>query len=86
MTATIKTGGPLDNIEVSGSTIVGVIMAAAVTFVGWIIRVSAKQMLKSFEDSLERHAKAIDKNTGAIERMQIHLAEIDARLTVIEKD
>ena len=77
----------LDNdVHVSAGTIIGFLMAGAVTFVGWVIRVSAKQMLKSFDDSLSRHGASIDKNTSAIERMQIHLAEIDARLKVVERE
>ena len=74
------------DVHVPAGTIVGFVMAGAVTFVGWVIRVSAKQMLKSFEDALTRHGASIDKNTSAIERMQVHLAEIDARLKVVERE
>ena len=75
-----------NELHVPTSTIVGVLMTAAVAFVGWVIRISARQVLKGFEDALTRHANSIDKNTTAIERMQVHLAEIDARLSVIERE
>ena len=75
-----------NELHVPTSTIVGVLMTAAVAFVGWVIRISARQVRKGFEDGLTRHANSIDKNTTAIERMQVHLAEIDARLTMIERD
>ena len=74
------------DIHISAGHVVSVIIASVAAFVGWIIRVSARQMLKSFEDALTRHGSSIDRNTVAIERMQIHLAEIDARLSVIERE
>ena len=74
------------DIHISAGHVVSVLVAAVAAFVGWVIRVSARQMLKSFEDALARHGSSIDRNTVAIERIQIHLAELDARLSVIERE
>lgn len=47
-----------DALHVPTSTFVGVLLTGAVAFVGWIIRISARQMLKGFEDALNRHSTA----------------------------
>ena len=87
MNAITMRTAPMENeLHVPTSTIVGVLLAAAVGFVGWVIRVSARQVLKGFEDALARHGSSIDKNTGAIERIQVHLADLDARLKVVERE
>ena len=77
----------MDNeLHVPTSTLVGVLLAGAVGFVGWIIRISARQVLDGFKEALNRHASSIDKNTSAIERIQVHLADLDARLKVVERE
>lgn len=82
----MRTHAVENEVHVPAGTIIGVLMAAAVGFVGWVIRVSARQVLKGFEEALSRHASSIDANTSAIQRMQVHLAEIDARLRMVERE
>ena len=79
---------PLDDpqFHIPGSSIVGLFLAGMLGFLGWIIRTSARQVLRGFEAALERHGRSIDDNTSAIQRMQVHLAEIDARVKAIERD
>lgn len=66
------------------NVIVGALITAAITAVGWIIKVAARESLASFKDSLQEHTAALRNLTKEISDLRIVQADFNARLKALE--
>ncbi len=72
-------------MTINDEVIVGGIMAAVIGFVGWVIRVAAKELLDGFRDTMKEHGKSLDSLTREVGQMRVEMAEFRARLSAVEK-
>ena len=70
---------------INDEVIVGGVMAAIIGFVGWIIKVAAREMLDGFKEAMKAHAKSIDLLTKEVGEVRVEMAEFRSRLASIEK-
>jgi hypothetical protein len=80
-----------DQFHVPTNAIVGGFITAAITVLGWIIKIAARETLRGFKDSLAVHTAAIEKLTETVDEHRKELAEVRvvqadfaARLKTIE--
>lgn len=82
-----------DQIHIPTAAVAGGLVTLVLTFVGWLIRLSAHQIIRGFDKSLQQHAEAI-KGLSAevaghrreVSDLRVELAEVVGRLRVIELD
>lgn len=72
-------------IHIPTATVLGVMLTGAVAFVGFIIKMAARQVLTGFKEALDRHSDAIDRNTLAIDQLKERIMDHDARLKALER-
>lgn len=79
------------DLHVPTNAIVGALITAAIGFLGWIIKVAARQTLAGFKESIETHTTAIDKLTKTVEEhrremadLRVVHADMNARLKIVE--
>lgn len=77
---------PVDKLEVDAGIVVTAAMSAAVGFLGWVIRVAARETLAGLKASIDAHTRAIDSLSLELREMREEVSDVKARLTVVEHD
>lgn len=64
--------------------IISGLMAVAIASVGFVIRITAREALNGFKESLKQHASAIKELTDEVKEMRNEMSDMRARLSVVE--
>lgn len=72
-------------MNVSDEVVVGGIVAAVMGFVGWIVRLAARELLDGFRETMKEHGKSIDSLTKEVSEVRVEMAEFRARITALER-
>lgn len=74
----------LDHVEIDAGIVMTAIISGAIAFLGWVIRVAARETLAGFRNSLSEHSKALKDMADEVRELRIELAEVKARVSVVE--
>ena len=74
----------LDHLEIDAGVVMTAIISGAIAFLGWVIRVAARETLAGFKNSLAQHSQALKDMADEVRELRIELAEVKARVTVVE--
>lgn len=74
----------LDHLEIDAGVVMTAIISGAIAFLGWVIRVAARETLAGFKNSLAQHSQALKDMADEVRELRIELAEVKARVSVVE--
>lgn len=81
-----------ENFEVPVGPVVAAVIAAALGFVGWIIRVAARESMASLKSSVAGLQKSLDGLSGEISHLREDIADVrvdqaglQARVSAVEE-
>ena len=74
----------MDHIEIDAGIVMTAIISGAIAFLGWVIRVAARETLAGFKNSLAEHSQALKDMADEVRDLRIELAEVKARVSVVE--
>lgn len=74
----------MDHIEIDAGIVMTAIISGAIAFLGWVIRVAARETLAGFRNSLAQHSQALKDMADEVRELRIELAEVKARVTMVE--
>lgn len=81
----------VDHWEVDASVVVTAIIGAAITFLGWVIRVAARSTLEGLRTSIDAHAKSLTDLRSEIAQfredlggLRVEVAEVRGRIKALE--
>ncbi len=82
-----------DQIHIPTTAVAGGLVTLVLGGIGWLVRLSANQIIKGFDKALQQHAEAIkglsDEVAGhrrEVSDLRVEIAEVVGRLKVIERD
>lgn len=74
----------LDHLEIDAGVVMTAIISGAIAFLGWVIRVAARETLAGFKNSLAQHSQALKDMADEVRELRIELAEVKARVSIVE--
>lgn len=75
----------LDHVEIDAGIVMTAIISGAIAFLGWVIRVAARETLAGFRNSLSEHSKALKDMADEVRELRIEMADVKARISLVEK-
>lgn len=74
----------MEPMHLDGGIVASIIIGAAVSFLGFIIKFAAREALNGLKQSIDNHAKAIDILAAEVKEMRVEVSDLKSRMVAVE--
>lgn len=74
----------MEDFHVDGGIVASTFISGAVAFLAWIIKVAARESLAGLKQSIDHHAKTIDKLAMEVREMREEVSDLKTRMVRVE--
>lgn len=74
----------MDDFHVDGGVVASALVAGALAFLAWIIKMAAREALAGLKQSIDHHAHTIEALADEIKEMRVEVSDLKGRMVAVE--